>query len=636
MARNEKEESIHIGFREAITLIVPYFQKKLWLQTKSVVWVVLYLTLFQLIILRIPIKEAGTISIGIFAIILGLTFFMEGLYLGIMPLGESIGLRLPRKVGLFSIILFCLFVGIVATLAEPAIAVLKQCGSTVSPWEAPLLYHLLNEGADVLFFSIAFGVGVSIVLGVLRIIYGVSLSKFLIPSLVVLLCITVYSFFDENLRLVSGLAWDSGVVATGSLTVPLIVALGIGVSKSAQSSDSTTGFGVVTLASLFPIFSVFFVGMYFSSVVPNPMPKEVFLKGGISSQEHKLMFGEKEINFQNGDLNREQTSQLSIHSKISKILEGIGEGFTNSLQAILPLAGCLLIFLYFILKESVPFADELYLGIVFVLIGLSIFNFGIFFGLSKLGSQVGNKLPSSFRSIELTDSIREIQGFNPSIVVKATDEVGTTEEFFYLKEKKSFSQIPYREKNYHPESKLYQYVPIHGPLFGKEENLLGYFVVLVFAFVLGYSATLAEPALSALGNSVEEVTVGTVKKTILIQAVGIGVGIGTLLGILKILISIPLLYILLPSYLVLILLTLVSKPEFIDIAWDSAGVTTGPITVPLVIVLGLGIGNQLNIVDGFGVLSSTAIFPVLTVLIMGLWMERARRQSIAELETESE
>ncbi|TGL54534.1 DUF1538 domain-containing protein [Leptospira kemamanensis] len=636
MARNEKEESIHIGFREAITLIVPYFQKKLWLQTKSVVWVVLYLTLFQLIILRIPIKEAGTISIGIFAIILGLTFFMEGLYLGIMPLGESIGLRLPRKVGLFSIILFCLFVGIVATLAEPAIAVLKQCGSTVSPWEAPLLYHLLNEGADVLFFSIAFGVGVSIVLGVLRIIYGVSLSKFLIPSLVVLLCITVYSFFDENLRLVSGLAWDSGVVATGSLTVPLIVALGIGVSKSAQSSDSTTGFGVVTLASLFPIFSVFFVGIYFSSVVPNPMPKEVFLKGGISAQEHKLMFGEKEINFQNGDLNREQTSQLSIHSKISKILEGMGEGFTNSLQAILPLAGCLLIFLYFILKESVPFADELYLGIVFVLIGLSIFNFGIFFGLSKLGSQVGNKLPSSFRSIELTDSIREIQGFNPSIVVKATDEVGTTEEFFYLKEKKSFSQIPYREKNYHPESKLYQYVPIHGPLFGKEENLLGYFVVLVFAFVLGYSATLAEPALSALGNSVEEVTVGTVKKTILIQAVGIGVGIGTLLGILKILISIPLLYILLPSYLVLILLTLVSKPEFIDIAWDSAGVTTGPITVPLVIVLGLGIGNQLNIVDGFGVLSSTAIFPVLTVLIMGLWMERARRQSIAELETESE
>lgn len=634
MARNEKEESIQIGFKETLALIIPYFRKKLWEQTKSVVWVVSYLILFQIIILRIPIKEAGIISLGIFAVILGLTFFMEGLYLGIMPLGETIGLRLPQKGNLFTIIVFCLFVGIVATLAEPAISVLKQSGSAVNPWDAPLLFHLLNEGADVLFLSIAIGVGFSIVFGIIRIIYGISLSKFLVPSLIVLISITIYAFNNENLKLISGLAWDSGVVATGSLTVPLIVALGLGVSKASRTSDTTTGFGVVTLASLFPILSVFVVGLYFAPQLPQPMSKEKFFSGGVSVEQSKLLFGEKNPETLFGISEKEQNSQLSIHNKLVKIIEGMLESFSGSLQAIIPLAGCLIIFLYIILRESLPFTDELYLGILFVFIGLAIFNFGIFFGLSKLGSQVGNKLPSSFRSIELTDSTREIRNFNPKIVFTATDEQGKTEDFFYLKDKKSFSQIPFRDKNYDSKSEIYSYVPIHGPLFGKEDNLLGYFVALLFAFLLGYSATLAEPALSALATSVEEVTVGTVKKVILIQAVGIGVGLGTLLGILKIFVGIPLLYILLPSYIFLVFLTLLSKPEFIDIAWDSAGVTTGPITVPLIIVLGLGIGNQLNIVDGFGILSSAAIFPVLTVLIMGLWMERSRRLSLSNIEAE--
>ncbi|MCU0825778.1 MAG: DUF1538 family protein, partial [Leptospira sp.] len=112
MARNEKEEEIRIGLREALTLIIPYFQKKTWEQTKSVVWIVLYLVIFQLFVLRIPIREATMISFGIIAVIMGLTFFLEGLFLGLMPLGEIIGLKLPQKMGILGIMLFSILLGI--------------------------------------------------------------------------------------------------------------------------------------------------------------------------------------------------------------------------------------------------------------------------------------------------------------------------------------------------------------------------------------------------------------------------------------------------------------------------------------------------------------------------------------------
>lgn len=245
---------------------------------------------------------------------------------------------------------------------------------------------------------------------------------------------------------------------------------------------------------------------------------------------------------------------------------------------------------------------------------------------------MGGKLPSTFRSIELVDSTKFIPNFNPKSVLKAVNEEGKEEKFFYLKERKSYTGIPFHEENWNRTNKVYEYVPIHGPIFGKEDNLLGYLVVLVFAFFLGYSATLAEPALSALGKTVEETTVGTFRKSLLIQSVAVGVGLGTLLGMLKILLEIPLVWILVPVYLSLLVLNTFSKSEFIDIAWDSAGVTTGPITVPLIIAMGLGIGNQMGTVDGFGILAAASAFPILSVLLMGMMVEKSHKLSLRDSE----
>ncbi|MGB9599296.1 MAG: DUF1538 domain-containing protein, partial [Myxococcota bacterium] len=147
---------------------------------------------------------------------------------------------------------------------------------------------------------------------------------------------------------------------------------------------------------------------------------------------------------------------------------------------------------------------------------------------------------------------------------------------------------------------------------------LGVVIALLFAFFLGFGATLAEPALNSLGITVENLTNGIFKKSMLMYSVSSGVGLGIMLGILKIMFDIQLHNLLIPLYIIGLLLTYFSTEEYVNVAWDSAGVTTGPVTVPLVLAMGLGFGNSLNVVEGFGILSLASICPIISVLSMGL------------------
>ncbi|MGB3620171.1 MAG: DUF1538 family protein, partial [Ketobacter sp.] len=149
-------------------------------------------------------------------------------------------------------------------------------------------------------------------------------------------------------------------------------------------------------------------------------------------------------------------------------------------------------------------------------------------------------------------------------------------------------------------------------------------VAISFGFFLGYGATLAEPALNALGDTVEKITVGAFRKRLLMQSVATGVAIGIGMGVCKIAFNLPLIWLLLPPYLVLMVLTIISDEAFVNIAWDSAGVTTGPITVPLVLAMGLGVGaNVPGVIDGFGVLALASVGPIITVLMVGLVVSRS-------------
>ena len=514
-------------------LLAPYFNVRLIEQVKAVFPLAIYLILFQILILRQPVQEAVLITGGLGAVILGLMVFMEGLKLGLMPFGEVIGTNLPKKSPLPVVLLIAFLLGIGVTFAEPAIGALQAVGSIVNVEKAPYLRTLLGEWAGTLVLVVGMGVGLAAVLGTSRFLYNWSLKPMIYMALVPTIGLTVYCMQDPDLAKILGLAWDCGAVTTGPVTVPLVLALGIGIAASGGKGESSlSGFGIVTLASLFPIIAVLCLAVYVSTVTT---PEAIIAAAQASTAVAAVP----------------AWHELTPWAEIK-----------GGAQAIIPLVIFLFLVLKLVLREKVQEAGILTYGLVLCVTGMMIFNVGLSYGLAKLGEQSGSMVPAAFKGIEAVAG-----------------------------------------------SPLYTYA-------------LGIFIAGIFAWLLGFGATLAEPALNALGQTVETLTNGSFKKTTLMYAVSIGVGFGLTLGVMKIIFEWPIAYMVIVGYTIGIVLTALSSEEFVNVAWDSAGVTTGPITVPLVLAMGLGFGNAVEAVEGFGILSMASICPIVSVLITGLWVQR--------------
>jgi len=155
---------------------------------------------------------------------------------------------------------------------------------------------------------------------------------------------------------------------------------------------------------------------------------------------------------------------------------------------------------------------------------------------------------------------------------------------------------------------------------------LGLVVVMCFAFVGTFAAQVAEPALNVLGETVERLTGGAFRRMWLVYVVALGVAVGTCVGVLKILWGLSMWKIVLPMYAIAVALTSFSSEGITCVAWDAGGVTTGSVTVPLILALGLGLGKELNggKADGFGLLGCASVFPITTVLAAGILLGRTR------------
>jgi len=292
------------------------------------------------------------------------------------------------------------------------------------------------------------------------------------------------------------------------------------------------------------------------------------------------------------------------------------------MQAVIPLTLFMTLVFIWILREKIPRPDEIIFGIVMAVLGMGLFNVGMQTGLARIGNQVGSMLPASFTSIALEDRRETINNFSTNGIIYAMTEKGAFEPFFLQKKDKEIEPVPFVADKYDPQSGTYLHEPRVGPLFGTEYGWTGSLVVLLFALVMGYGATLAEPALKALGIKVEDITVGTFKQNQLMQSVAVGVGIGLAFGMAKIIWDVSLSAMLVPPYLLVLWITWISDEEYVNIAWDSAGVTTGPITVPLVLAMGLGVGNQVGAIEGFGILAMASVYPILAVLLTGIYAKR--------------
>jgi len=633
---------VKLSFREYFPMLKSYAYSKIQPQLKSVLSVSVFVILAQYFILGVPLENSVSVAICIAAAIIGLSFFLEGLFLGIMPLGEQCGMHLPAKAGVAGIAVFSIVVGITATLAEPAVGVLQQQGSVIPAWNAPLLYLLLNRGTKWLVAAIAAGVGLSVVLGVYRFMFGWGFKPpvfIIIPIIVFVSCI-----FDENpiLRPVVNLAWDAGGAATGAVTVPIILALGLGVVKIGGKSSNSSGLGLVTLASALPVAGVLFLAAAVGPKVPMPSTEAFSFFSAEPEQRAKAVYvagsTEELVKMANsavysGDLSTEEFA-ICFPGETNNASDGAGGSEVVNLQflkdhlksafiAVVPLAMVLIISLVVIAGERILNSDVAILGLLFTIFGMFALNLGMGGGITAISSQAGRSLGLAYRQTILTGETLVVEGVDDHSFVTVPGEEGP----------KTYIWIP-GEKGPHLEKFVplrlsgssYTHVPEGSTVSISFNIIIGYITILTVIFFLGFFAIFAEPALAVTAVTVEEMTIGTFKRKKLIMLAAIGVGGGMVIGFARILFSnmlpsggIHLSWILTPCYGLALLLTIIAPEDFSSIAWDVAGIATGPITVPIIITAGMGLGRDSLRSDGaFGIVATASVFPIIAILVSGI------------------
>lgn len=237
--------------------------------------IALFIVFFQGVVLRQPIPKLSRMLLGGVLVVLGLSVFLIGLEKALFPLGDLMATQLadPAFVGAepdapvewtayYWIYLFAATIGFATAIAEPAlIAVALKASETSAGTISPIGLRL----------SVAAGIGSSLMLGTFRIVTGLPLQPFILGGIVL---VAVQSYFAP--RTIVSLAYDSGVVATSIVTVPIVVALGLGLSNAIPGRDpAIDGFGMIAMGCLFPILAV----MTYAQVVQrldrrNPSSKE--------------------------------------------------------------------------------------------------------------------------------------------------------------------------------------------------------------------------------------------------------------------------------------------------------------------------------------------------------------------------
>lgn len=561
-----------------------------------------------------------------------------------MPMAEMVGQELPQRLHLFFVLCVAFILGVLVTYAEPAISALRPLAELVDPYSAPYLYFVMNCQQELMVLAIGLGVGVAAVIGTLRFIKNWPLKPLIYMTLAPTVGLACYmQWGNPNLAPLIGLSWDCGAVTTGPVTVPVLLALGIGVMQSSRkrrlaqaalegtvaagAGQALEGFGIVTLASLWPILAVELMSIidgaiydadyvteraleqYNSTSDPNPvdepplsgvvygirsimplvvvlffiilvvlrkplpeckiwveaarMPEDSSIRGGTANIERASVAISK--------LNRTASESSFEDTETNKSCDGSPRSPTlpdGQLSEVEPKKKP------FILKRAMWACGRwfqtnapLLVGIALAQVGMIAFNEGLAYAFTKLGSQTGEVLPGAFLEVEAV-----------------------------------------------PGSPLYGYAG-------------GLILVLVVVFFIGVLATRAEPALIVLGSTVEKLSNGAFTSRMLIGAVCVGVGVGMAVGSVKILYELPIVYFILGKYSVAILLTIFTGDAITAVAWDSAGVTTGPVTVPFVLSIGIGFSEAVNSTEGFGILTIMSVSPIISVLLTSLLRKPAKAAS---------
>ena len=235
------------------------FLKQLFSSCIDLLPILVVVLIFQTLIIKQPIPNVTDLIFGMLLVVLGLTFFIEGLELGLFPIGETMAYDFAKKGSIFWLLLFAFCLGFGTTVAEPAlIAVADEAASiAVSGGMIGSSEDAKNSYALGLRLTVGLSVGFAILIGVIRIIKGWPLHYLIISGYCGIVIMTVFAPAE-----IIGIAYDSGGVTTSTITVPLVTALGVGLASAIKGRNPLIdGFGLIAFASLTPIIFVMAYGM---------------------------------------------------------------------------------------------------------------------------------------------------------------------------------------------------------------------------------------------------------------------------------------------------------------------------------------------------------------------------------------
>ena len=445
------------------------------------------------------------------ALVLGIALFNLGADMAMTPMGEQVGSGLPKSGKFKLLFVICFIMGLFVTIAEPDLSVL-----------ASQVKDLIN--GTTLIVTIGVGVGLFLVLGVARVVFRLHLAHLMTFFYMLL-------FALASLMLVQGktaflpLAFDSGGVTTGPITVPFIMALGLGVSTVlGDRHDKESSFGFIALCSIGPILAVMALGLFAQGEVQYTLP------------------------------------DYSIENMLGKALfSTIGHTCKEVLIALLPIAVFFFILQFTLLKLPKTRILQIVIGIFYTFFGLVIFLAAVAVGFMPIGYKMGTEL------------------------AKQND-----------------------------------------------------FVIVIFAFLLGLTVVLAEPAIHVLNKQVESVTGGAVSKRSMLLALSIGVGVAIALSVVRVIFGFSVLYYMIPGYFLSLGLSFFVPKLYTAIAFDSGGVASGPLTSSFILPFIIGVcaalqGEAHVLTDAFGLVAMVAMTPLITIQALGFKAVASKklRQNIA-------
>jgi len=226
---------------------------------KDLLPIVVVIAFFQIAVLQRPIPDFSSIALGTLYILIGLTLFISGLRAGLFPIGESLAHAFVERGSLLWLLVFAFTLGFGATIAEPALIAIANESADVAAVGGIISHDqfAVDNYASTLRITVAIAVGLSVVLGVIRILKGWSIQWLIIGGYLLVLLTTLIAP-----EWIIGIAYDAGGVTTSTITVPLVTALGVGLASSIRGRNPLTdGFGMIAICSLSPIIAVMIFGI---------------------------------------------------------------------------------------------------------------------------------------------------------------------------------------------------------------------------------------------------------------------------------------------------------------------------------------------------------------------------------------